>query len=81
VVAKFFTPDSDRTWLMVEYDAASRTAFGFAGQMSAPHFAELGYFSIDELETVRGKFGLPIERDQYWTAKPLSEAKAEEFRL
>jgi hypothetical protein len=29
---------------------------------------ELGYVSLAELSTVRGKLGLPIERDLYFTA-------------
>ena len=36
---------------------------------------ELGYFSLRELEEVRGKLGLPIERDLHWTPKPLSEVR------
>ena len=30
---------------------------------------ELGSVSISELESVRGPFGLGIERDRHWTAK------------
>jgi hypothetical protein len=33
---------------------------------------ELGYFSLSELESVR-VLGLPVERDLYFTPKPLSE--------
>lgn len=33
---------------------------------------ELGYFSLSELESVRGNFGLPIERDQSFTPCRLS---------
>lgn len=34
---------------------------------------ELGYVSLAELETVRGPFGLPVERDQWFEAdRPLS---------
>jgi hypothetical protein len=32
---------------------------------------ELGYFSLSELESVR-VLGLPVERDLYFTPKPLS---------
>ncbi len=42
--------------------------------------AELGYVSIFELRTVRGKLGLPIERDLHFEAdKPIS-AYADEAR-
>lgn len=36
------------------------------------HEPELGYFSVDELEQVRGRLGLPIERDLHFTPAPLS---------
>lgn len=73
VYAKFFTPDSDWVWLLLEYDPESRQAFGLVSGMEV----ELGYFSMDELEEARGPLGLPIERDLYWTPKTLVEAKKE----
>jgi hypothetical protein len=36
-------------------------------------FPELGYVSLNELKSVKGPLGIGIERDVYWTAKPLSE--------
>lgn len=36
---------------------------------------ELGEFSLSELINYRGPLGLGIERDLYWSEKPLSEAK------
>ena len=36
---------------------------------------ELGYFSLSELESVRGKFGLPVERDLHFQPTRLSKAK------
>tara|TARA_R100000687_G_C6409539_1_gene145774 strand:- start:135 stop:323 length:189 start_codon:yes stop_codon:yes gene_type:complete len=32
-------------------------------------YPELGSVSIRELESVRGPFGLGIERDRHWTAR------------
>ena len=34
---------------------------------------ELGYFSLNELESVRGPLGLGIERDKSFKPKPLKE--------
>lgn len=34
---------------------------------------ELGYFSLTELLTVRGRFGLPIERDMHFSGKTIKE--------
>ena len=39
-------------------------------------FPELGYVSMDELQSVKGPLGLGIERDKYWTPKALSEVTA-----
>ncbi len=66
---KLFTPDSSWTWYITEYDPNERLCFGLViGQER-----ELGYFSLAELETVRGPLGLPIKRDLYWDPKPLSK--------
>jgi hypothetical protein len=40
---------------------------------------ELGYFSLSELQSVRGPLGLPIERDLYWRPKTLKEIAPELF--
>jgi hypothetical protein len=71
VIVKFFTPDSSWTWFATEYDPERREFFGMVHGMEK----ELGYFSLDELEGVRGPLGLPIERDLHWEPKPLSEVK------
>jgi len=65
---KFFTPDSNWTWYATEFDGKD-TFFGLVDG----HVKELGYFSLTELQTVRGPMSLPIERDLYWTPKPLEE--------
>lgn len=57
--AKLFTPDSSWSWYVTEYDIDERLAFGLVDG----HVKELGYFSINELEQVRGPLGLSIERD------------------
>lgn len=66
---KFFTPDSSWTWFMTEYDPDQKLGFGLVNG----HERELGYFSLEEMESVKGPFGLPIERDLHWTPKPLSQ--------
>jgi hypothetical protein len=70
VVAKFFTPDSCWTWLATEYDPNTREFFGLVIGLET----ELGYFSLDELESVKGPLGLPVERDLYWKEMPLWKA-------
>jgi hypothetical protein len=39
------------------------------------HERELGYFSISELEEIRGPGGHRIERDLYWRPRPLRECR------
>jgi hypothetical protein len=41
---------------------------------------ELGYVSLTELRTVRGKLGLPIERDEHFGADKTLSAYADEAR-
>lgn len=72
-VVKLFTPDANATWLLTELDPDEPDyAFGLCDLgMGCP---ELGYVSLLELQTVRGRLGLPVERDLYFQAdRPLSE--------
>jgi hypothetical protein len=41
---------------------------------------ELGYVSLTELHSVRGKLGLPIERDLHFDADKTISAYADEAR-
>jgi hypothetical protein len=65
---KFFTPDSHWTWWASEYDPDTRTFFGLVQGFER----ELGYFSLDDLEQITGPLGLRVERDLYWTPRPVS---------
>ncbi len=65
--AKFFTPWTDWTWYVLEYDGED-TCFGFVVGLEA----EYGYFTISELELVRGPGGIRIERDLYFPPTPIS---------
>lgn len=67
---KFFTPDGNWTWYASEYDGED-LFFGLVSGLEV----ELGYFSLAELESVRGVFGLPIERDRYHTPQTLRQLK------
>ena len=57
------------TWYATEYDPEQRMFFGFV-TLGDPQNAELGYFSLDELESIRfPPFRLPVERDRHWDTK------------
>lgn len=78
-VVKLFTPDAGATWLLTELDPNDPDiAFGLCDLGLG--FAELGSVSITELESVRGKLGLPIERDLHFTAQKTLSAYADEAR-
>ena len=68
VYARFFTPDSNWTWLATEFDPEEGRFFGLVDGFES----ELGYFLLEELETSRGPLGLSIERDLHFTPAPLS---------
>ncbi len=69
---KLFTPDSSFTWYVTEYDPTTREAFGLVLGFEP----ELGRFSLDELESIRGPLGLPVERDRWFTPVALSKVHA-----
>lgn len=71
VYARFFTPDASWTWYVTEYDPAEGRFFGRVDGFES----ELGYFLLEELETARGPLGLPIERDVWFSPRPLSECR------
>lgn len=71
VVCKFFTPWAGWTWYAIEFDGVDEF-FGFVVGLDQ----ELGYFSLSELESLRGPAGLKIERDLYFEPTPLSVVKA-----
>jgi len=76
-VVKLFTPDAGATWLLVECDPDEPDRlFGLCDLgLGCP---ELGYVSLDEIKQVRGRLGLPVERDLHFTAdKPISAYAAE----
>jgi len=74
VHVKFFFPIGCATWLATEYDPEQRLFFGWA--MLQPGCGELGYFSLDELESV-SRGGVKVERDLYFGTKTLKEAIAD----
>ena len=79
-VVKLFTPDAGATWLLTELNPADEvTAFGLCDLgLGEP---ELGYVSLTELKTVRGRLGLPVERDLHFKADKTLSQYAEEARI
>jgi hypothetical protein len=77
VYIKYFCPDFSWTWYVLEGqpvldEAGAEVDFEFFGLVDGFE-KELGYFRLSELQSFRGKLGLPMERDLYFTPKPLKE--------
>ena len=78
-VVKLFTPDAGATWLLTHIEPDfSDIAFGLCDLgVGCP---EIGSVSLSEIAALRGRLGLPVERDRHFVArKPLS-AYAEDAR-
>lgn len=79
-VVKLFTPDAACTWLLTEIDPENDDlGFGLCDLgMGCP---EIGSVSLAEIAALRGKLGLPVERDLHFEAAKSLAAYAEEARL
>ena len=70
---KLFLPNSNWTWYIIEINKQdNNTCFGFVDGLEQ----ELGYFTIRELENLRGLFGLKVELDVSFKPTKLSKIKA-----
>ena len=79
-VVKLFTPDAGATWLLTEIDPDDTDrAFGLCDLGHG--FPELGYVSLSELQSVRGRLGLAVERDLHFVASKTISAYARDARL
>jgi hypothetical protein len=81
-VLKFFTPDGNWTWYVIEgspvdaddcYDTDKPKVDWMFFALVDGFDKELGYFSLFELQSIRGRLGLPVERDMYFDPQPISE--------
>ena len=76
VVVKFFTPDAQASWYIIEgrqigsdWELFGLCDLGHGG-------AELGYVMLSDLQLIRGKLGLPVERDAWWSGTLADARKA-----
>lgn len=70
-VVKLFDPSGVATWLLTEMMLDGDTLFGLCDLgFGCP---ELGHVSLAEIESVKGRFGIGIERDLHFVGRfPLS---------
>ena len=70
-VVKFFQPWGSWTWYAVEWDGQDR----FYGLVDGFEL-EWGYFSLQELQSLRGPGGITIERDLYFGMRQMKDIRA-----
>ena len=88
IIVRFFTPDSNWTWLAVEANAV--LADGSEVPMTDPRAAERvdvlffglvgfakewGNFVLSELQSARGPLGFGIERDMHFRNKTVADLR------
>ncbi|MGH7488920.1 MAG: DUF2958 domain-containing protein [bacterium] len=74
VFVKYFDPSGSFTWLATEGERQPNGDFLFFGRVDGSE-RDFGYFSIWQLGSVRGRFGLGIERDRFFHPTPLSAVR------
>lgn len=70
VVVKFFDPTGSWTWYLMNQDPQDPD---YLWGIVKGFEVEIGSFSLSELQAIRGRFGLGLERDLYFTPKPAHE--------
>lgn len=79
VLVHYFNPAGRGNWFGMTYDPKERMFFGYVS-LFGDWNDELGYFSLDELESLKLPLGLSIERNLGFNPKPLKDIKNEYTR-
>jgi len=69
---KLFTPDANFTWYIIESSIDEDICYGYVKGLEA----ELGYFSLNEIQQIRGSLNLPVEIDSSFKPTLLSVVKS-----
>ena len=88
IAVKYFNPCGAQTWYITSATPLDKDGepdyegvpddwhmFGYCDLGFGPHCSELGYVMLSDLESIKGPFGLGIERDLHFSGK-LSEVIA-----
>ena len=73
VYIKLFTPWTNWTWFITEGEDRDEDYLMFGYVIGQER--EWGYISLNELKSIKGPFGLKIERDIHFTPKPKSQVR------
>jgi Protein of unknown function (DUF2958) len=72
ILVKFFTPDSNWTWYVLEGEKQEDGDWLFFGYVQGFE-NEYGNFLLSELQRARGPLGLAVERDLYFEGKTMMD--------
>lgn len=72
IIVKFFNPAGAGTWYCYEFNEEDGIFWCYAN-LGMPEFAECGTVALEELESIKGAFGLGIERDLHFGEHTLQE--------
>ena len=71
-IVKLFLPGTDFVWLLTHIESSNRhIAYGLfdLGDLNP----KMGYFDLDKIQKLKGKFGLPLMRDKLFVPRyPIS---------
>jgi len=73
---KIFNPGGAGTWWLAAFDPEDGVAWGVAEIT----YREAGSFSMEDLRTARGAFGLPYERDLHYHPQTVQDLLDEASR-
>ena len=73
----YFDPCGAADWFIIEASAEDDDVVMFGLCDLGMGFPELGEVSLSDLQSGRGPLGLGIERDLYWSPRPLSAVRAD----
>jgi hypothetical protein len=59
-------------WYITEISIDENIAFGY---VASPFESELGYFSLNEIQSIKGSLGIGVERDLSFKPTKLSQIK------
>jgi len=71
VIAKVFNPSGAGTWYLINQDPDDPDYLWCVADLGMGH--EMGSVLLSELESVRGTFGLPLERDKWFDEMTVTE--------
>lgn len=70
VIVKYFLPDANWTFYVLEYNEKYQEFFGYVTFLEN----EFGYVTMQQVLDMRGKLGLRVERDEFFEEQLLIEA-------